>query len=148
MIVDHISNAWRYSNLHPGFQGAFDFLKTADLSKEFEGREIDGQRLMLRVTQAPGKGHEGARLETHRDYIDIQYGFRGMDEIGWKAACELAQPDGQYDSAHDVRFYNDKPSAWLPIGPGYFAVFFPEDAHAPLGGTGDLHKIIMKIRLQ
>jgi methionine aminotransferase len=31
------------------------------------------------------------------------------------------------------------------VRPGDFAVFFPSDAHAPGGGTGPVHKIVVKV---
>jgi beta-galactosidase beta subunit len=31
------------------------------------------------------------------------------------------------------------------LQPGSFAIFFPEDAHAPLSSTGRVHKIVVKV---
>jgi biofilm protein TabA len=29
--------------------------------------------------------------------------------------------------------------------PGTFAIFFPEDAHAPMAGEGLIHKVVVKV---
>ena len=40
-----------------------------------------------------------------------------------------------------------RPAAWFPLGRGQFAVFFPDDAHAPLAATGSLHKVVIKVEV-
>jgi beta-galactosidase beta subunit len=47
--------------------------------------------------------------------------------------------------ANDIGFVKDQPTLWIPVPPGSFAVFFPEDGHAPLAGDGPLRKIVLKI---
>ena len=44
-------------------------------------------------------------------------------------------------------FFADQPLAWAALPPGKFMIFFPEDAHAPLAGSGDLHKAVMKFAI-
>ncbi|HPY90089.1 MAG TPA: YhcH/YjgK/YiaL family protein [Lentisphaeria bacterium] len=36
--------------------------------------------------------------------------------------------------------------AWFPVRPGCFAIFYPEDAHAPCCGQGVCRKIVLKIK--
>ena len=49
------------------------------------------------------------------------------------------------DPAKDVGFFAEEPSTWLTLQPMHFAVFFPADAHAPLGGSGPVKKAILKV---
>ena len=147
MILDHLSNAKKYEASHPLFPKAFDFLRRADLAALTEGKHvIDGKNLYASVDIMNGRGHRGAKLEVHRNYIDIQYTLSGHEEIGWKnlSACKISK--GIFDTEKDIAFFGDQPSCWLSVPAGHFAIFFPEDAHAPLGGAGRLHKVIMKIR--
>jgi len=51
----------------------------------------------------------------------------------------------EFDNEKDLRFFDDEPETWVSMPPNTFTIFFPQDAHAPLGGKGDLHKIIVKI---
>ncbi|HSW44887.1 MAG TPA: YhcH/YjgK/YiaL family protein [Phycisphaerae bacterium] len=146
MILDRLENAGRYEQSHKGFKEAFDFLRSAKLSSLDAGRHpVDGDRVFVVIVRDPGRGRSGAKLEIHRKYIDIQLVIAGQEEIGWKPAAACTQPDGQFDTTKDLGFFRDQSALWLPMPPATFAVFFPEDAHAPLGGEGTLHKAIAKV---
>ena len=62
--------------------------------------------------------------------------------------------DGKYDIAdagfteQDIAFYIDKPTAYTKIYPGQFAIYFPEDGHAPGIGQGNIRKVVIKIPVQ
>jgi YhcH/YjgK/YiaL family protein len=148
MIVDSWSEAARYEALHPRFARAFEFFLRAGLATMAPGRyDIDGSRLYLSVDVAEGRGREGARLESHRRYIDIQYVVDGDEEIGWQPVAGCRAP-GRYDEARDIVFYDDRPASWISLPPGHFAIFFPGDAHAPLGGRGAIRKAIVKVAVE
>ena len=146
MILDRLDNSRIYEALHQGFAEAFDFLKRKDIGELSPGRyDIDGDRVFAVVVQIEGKGREGAKLEIHKKYIDIQFEISGTDEIGWKPSNECINVDSEFDKEKDLGFFNDEPETWVFMPPNTFTIFFPQDAHAPLGGKGDLHKIIVKI---
>jgi len=145
VILDTLVQSGRYAGLHPAFSRAFDFLQTTDLSALAPGRhDLDADRLFVLIDHQDGRGHAGARLEAHRRYIDIQLTLDGAEEIGWLplAACSKA---GAFDAEKDIGFFDDPPRLWLPVPPGTFALFFSEDAHAPLAGVGRLRKAIVKV---
>jgi YhcH/YjgK/YiaL family protein len=50
-----------------------------------------------------------------------------------------------YDEAKDIEFFNDKPGLTIVLNEGHFAIFFPNDAHAPLRGEKPVKKCIVKI---
>jgi biofilm protein TabA len=149
MIFDTLSNAARHVALHPGFTEAFDFLRRPDLATLSSGRhEVDGPSLYASIGRDEGRGRNGARLETHRKYVDIQYVVSGDEVIGWSdlAACQATGLG--YDEARDIEFYTAQSTTWVPVPPGSFAIFFPTDAHAPLAGRGPVHKVVMKVANQ
>jgi len=149
MVLDTLALADRYVALHPGFGEAFEFLSKTSLASLAPGRhEIDGDRIYVLVDHKSGRGHQSARLEAHRRYIDIQYTIEGMEEIGWTPLAACRPPAGGFDDAQDIAFFDDRPATWLSVPPGHFAVFFPDDAHAPLGGQGLLKKAIVKIAVK
>jgi biofilm protein TabA len=146
MILDHLNNSDRYRGMHPAFARAFDFLRRPDLGELAVGRhEIDGDRLFALVNMGVGKGRAAARLEAHRRYIDIQFTFSGDEVIGWRPRGMCTSIDEAYDAAKDIEFYHDKSATWLNVPGPFFAIFFPEDGHAPMAGECPYHKIIIKI---
>ncbi len=146
MIIDRLDEARRYVGLHPLFARAFETLLRPDLSSLQAGRHlIEGDRLYLVIALEEGAGMEGAVLEAHRKYIDIQFVIEGTDMIGWRPIRECAHLSQPYDAAKDLELYGERPLSWSPVAGSRFAVYFPCDAHAPLGGTGRLRKAIMKV---
>ncbi len=146
MILDDLKHAARYDSLHSGFAAGFEFLLRDDLGQLESGRhELDGDRLFALVNRDPGRGHEGARLEAHRKYIDIQLLVDGSEEIGWRPTAECRQITDPYDEARDVIFFADPPQAWINLPPRKFMIFYPQDAHAPLAARGDNTKVVIKV---
>lgn len=148
MILDTLARADRYSNLHPLFARAFDFLRSTDLDALAPGRhDIEGEQLFALVEDGAGRTRAEAQLECHRRYIDIQLVLAGVDEMGWKPLADCMTPATDYDAARDIRFFDDAPASWISTPPGSFCLFFPDDAHAPLVSAGRIRKVVLKIEL-
>jgi len=148
MIVDYLQNSDRYSLLQAGFADAFAFLRRANLAELPDGRhEIDGDRLFAIVSHIEGRGREKSLLEAHRRYIDIQFVIGGQDSIGWMPTVDCERVASRYDPEKDVEFFFDRPATWLEIPSRAFAIFHPEDAHAPLASSGPIHKVVIKVAL-
>ena len=146
MIIDSLDHAARYVPLHPLFARAFEALRRPDLSSLPAGRHpIEGDRLYLVIALEDGVGTERAVLEAHRKYIDIQFVIDGTDMIGWRPLGECTNVSQPYDATKDLGLFGERPLSWSPVTGTRFAVFFPGDAHAPLGGTGRLRKAILKV---
>jgi YhcH/YjgK/YiaL family protein len=146
MILDVLRQSALYKDLYPHFDRALTFLARTELASLPAGRYVlDGERLYISIDQKEGRGREGARLEAHRKYIDIQFTIEGDEEIGWMPTSGCVRPIGLFDAASDILFYEDRPTTWVSVPSGLFAIFFPEDAHAPLAGRGLLRKAIAKI---
>ena len=146
MIVDKLSQAEKYYDMHSGFEKAFTFLRENDLSKLAVGRhEIDGDRLFCLISQGPGKTRDEAKLEAHRKYIDIQYVISGTDEMGWKPTAECTNIETEYSEGNDIEFFKDKPQTWMKVPAGSFAIFFPQDAHAPMVSNSEIRKAVIKV---
>ena len=146
IILDRLERAESYYHMHPAFDKAFAFLSQDALAELPIGRhEIDGDRMFCIISKGPGRSRAEANLEAHRKYIDIQYVIAGTDEMGWSptAACTLSHV--AYDADKDIEFFKDEPESWTQVPAGSFVIFFPEDAHAPLVGSGQIHKAVLKI---
>ena len=157
MVLAPLATHRRYTALHPAFARAFEFLVHAqwdaltperNRARHSARHAIDGDRMYVSVDHVEGRGREGARLEAHRRYIDIQFTIEGSEEIGWKPLAACVEPDGAFDESKDVRFFSDRPESWVSLPAGHFAIFFPDDAHAPLAGHGTIRKAIVKIAVE
>lgn len=147
MIVDSLANAEKYYAIHPLFQKAFEFLKSSPLSTMENGTTVLVENDLKAIVQTPD-GHApcDAKLEYHRAFIDIQYVISGDETMGWSPLEGLGHP-GEFHEKDDYGIAADKPMAWIPVRPGSFAVFFPEDAHAPNIGPSKIKKVVIKVRV-
>ncbi|HQU46349.1 MAG: hypothetical protein B7Z73_09360 [Planctomycetia bacterium 21-64-5] len=149
MILDRLANGRQYAVLHPGFAAALAALADPSTAELPVGRHaIDGERLYLIKGHDPGRSREGARLESHRRYIDIQLTLAGQEEIGWLPLADCGEPETAFPTERDIAFYSARPETWLAVPPGTFAIFFPSDAHAPLAGEGELVKAVAKVAVE
>jgi biofilm protein TabA len=146
MILDTLKNLEHYATLHPLFPRVIAFLRSTDLSTLTPGiHPIIDKQLFVIVEEAQGRSRDEAKLECHRRYIDIQLVLEGTDEMGWKPLAGCQQPVSDYNEERDIRFFNDIADSWISTPANAFCIFFPQDAHAPLVGTGKIRKLIFKI---
>lgn len=146
MILDRLDLASRYESIHPGFAAGFEYLRSTNLIEMAAGRhEVDRDRMYVVINREVGRGRDGAKFESHRRYIDIQLTLSGTDEIAWRALSDCHKPTSPFDVAKDYVLYDDPKETWLIIPPGSFAIFYPEDVHAPLGASCELIKAVLKV---
>ena len=148
MILDSLKNYKRYTSLHPLFAKAFEYIEATDFTTVEDGKiELDGDNLYLAISSITAKKREEAVMETHNRYIDIQLPLLGVETIGWKAGCELANEKTPYNPDNDITFFTDQPTTHTKIYPGQFVIYFPEDGHAPGIGEGSIRKIVVKVKI-
>ena len=147
MLLDKLANWQLYAACHPAFSQAFAYLADSDFIAKAEGRyTIDGDRVYAIVQDCEGRGVEGAKLEGHRKYIDIQFVVSGDEFMGWSDTADIV---GQgYDAEKDVEFFTGDCQTWVDVPPDHFAVFFPSDGHAPLAATGPCRKVVVKVEVE
>ena len=144
MVIDKIENLEKYASLNPMFAQAIEFLKSTDLNAHEIGKvNLQGDDLVVNFAQARPKTKEEAKLETHNSFIDIQIPLDGVEVMGYTPRADLL--DAEYNAEKDITFYPGLAESYLTIKPGMFAIFFPEDGHAP-GVTPDgVKKVIVKV---
>lgn len=148
MIIDKLENSSKYFGMNPNFHKAFSFLQNNDLTKmEASKYEIDGDKVYAAITSKEGKRKDEAKLEIHKKYIDIQYLIDGSEAMGWKYTKDCKIAIGEFNAEKDILFYEDAPEVWFNLVPGTFAIFFPDDAHAPMISNENVHKIVVKVAL-
>jgi len=149
MIIDTIKNASKYFSAHPLFAKAFEYISNTDLTNATDGKADISEGLKAIFSNAPGKTKEAscAKFECHNKNIDIQLCINGLETIGWKPREKCITPNGDYNAEKDVQFYNDTPDTFFQLTNGQFAIFFPEDVHAPMIGEGQIKKLVIKVKI-
>ena len=150
MIIDTIDNASRYDCVHPLFEKAFDYITSLNLATIEDGKyEIQGDNLRAIVSNKKGmtEAESSAKFECHDKHIDIQFCISGVEKIGWKPRAACSSQKGEYNPEKDVLFYNDAPDMYFELRNGQFAIFYPEDVHAPMIGDGMIKKLVIKVKL-
>lgn len=149
MIIDSLANAERYSSIHPLFAQAFEYIKSFDLKNAEIGKTDLSEGLKIIVAEKEGmtKDESIAKFECHNQNIDIQLCISGKETIGWKSRQSCKSPRGEYNSEKDVLFYEDAPDMFFELTDNQFAIFFPEDVHAPMIGEDVIKKLIVKVRI-
>ncbi|MFL5808442.1 MAG: YhcH/YjgK/YiaL family protein [Flavisolibacter sp.] len=148
MVIDTLDNADKYVSLHPRFKKAFEFIKSQDLNKIEPGKyPIDGADLHASVSLKDGVKIEDAKFEAHDHFIDIQVCPGGKEKLGWKPRNKCVDIKDPYNAEKDVIFFKDKPDMYFELNAGQFAIFYPEDVHAPMIGEGPIKKLVVKVRM-
>lgn len=149
MIHAPLDQSARYEGLHPLFKAAFDYLKSHDLSRlapqtiTIQGEEIYGS--LMELASNP---QDEQPLEAHDRHIDIQLLLAGEERIGWSPRSRCQEITVPYDMEKDILFFGERPTSFVDLVPGEFVILYPEDAHAPMIGSGDqIKKIIIKVKL-
>ena len=147
MVVDTLDNLEKYASLNPLFPKAIEFLKSTDLNALEVGKiELQGSDLVINIAQTSPKTKEAAKLETHNAFIDIQVPLSGIEVMGYTAGSDCVPADAPYSVEKDITFFEGLAEAYIPVKPGMFAIFFPQDGHAPGISPDGVKKIIVKVK--
>ena len=147
MIIDKLENIGMYASVNPLFAQAIEFLKSTDLNAHELGKVVlkEGE-LFVNFAAARPKTKDDAKIETHNNFIDIQIPLTGTELMGYMPKTDLAE--AEYNAEKDVTFYPGHATDYLTVKPSMFAIFFPEDAHAPGVTEVELKKVIVKVRVK
>lgn len=143
MIIDTLEHLNEYTPICPAFAAVARFIKTHNLETLPDGRyNLDADGAFVNVQTVAAKTADNALLETHRKMIDVQVPVAD-ETIGVAPLCTLS--DAPFDKERDVAFHSERPQSFVNLKRGMFAVFFPQDGHAPGITAKPLHKAIFKL---
>lgn len=147
MVVDTLDKLSFYAGLNPLFEDVIQFLAANDLDKLEAGKHIiKGDDLFLNITTAKGKTKEEAVMETHNNMIDIQIPLSAPEAYGYTPRKDL--PEAEYNAAKDItKIPGILGQTYVECQPGMFAIFFPQDGHAPcVSEAPEIKKAIFKVK--
>lgn len=131
MILDHVSKISSYHFDNENMRIAQEFLMKNDYrTLPKEKVEIKGDEVYLvyhDITQNP---LEGSLYEAHRDYADIHFTLEGVNFIR-ATSRESLSITKEYTEEGDYMLGTYEGESYTDsfMGPGYFGVYMPEDAH-------------------
>ncbi len=146
MIVCPWNELNRYAPILPGIE---EVLKTVEELTDFTPRTIPlsgGNKIL--VQQGTTKDAATQKVETHRNYLDIQYIVTGEETVGWAPTATLTPAD-EYNPVKDKQMYVG-PVDFMRIGQGYCYVVYPEDGHMPgvhLDAPHTYTKLVVKLKV-
>lgn len=146
MIIDTIDNLRKYVSVN-SYMSELEVMIDAHNYLEWkEGKHpIDGGAFFVNITTAKGRTKEEATLEIHRRYIDVQVPLDKEETYGYTPLRDLPT-DYEFDQQKDIaKFPGLAAQSYVTCKPGMFALFLPEDGHAPCIGEGDIKKAIFKL---
>jgi len=128
MVFDSIKNYRQYTGLGTDFAKVFECISGDQIKKEPGRYELSGGIYYL-VQSYETKPESEGFFEAHRKYIDVQYIAAGRELHNFTnlAGLKTREP---YSEEKDVIILDGKGNG-LVLETGFFAVYFPEDAHMP-----------------
>lgn len=145
MVIDTLDNLGKYVSLNPLFEDVLNFIQTNDLNNLEPGKhQIKGADLFVNIQNAKGKTKDVALLETHKKMIDIQIPLSAAETFGYTPLCYLSE--AEYNAEKDITKYEGLADTYVTCKPGEFAIFFPQDGHAPcITEEPEIKKAIFKV---
>ena len=152
MILDRIENANQYFCMGPQWETALTAIQQYDPAKFVKGEKImldNGVKLLQ--FEPNTKARDLVKFEAHRKFADIMFFPAGEEKIAWKPTAELQNITTEYTEEMEALLATlDDDAVEIPMKPGMFIVFLPQDAHGPdiaIGEPGPVRRCVVKVPL-
>lgn len=146
MIICPWKEIRRYIGCVPGLEEAIEAIENLKSMEPATYPLANGCKFFI-GEESTTRPAEGAQLEAHRNFLDVQYVFEGEEYMGW-APVDALSVAKEYVAEHDCSMHEGK-CQYFHIPAGYCYIVFPEDAHAPmvhLDKPMTERKIIVKLK--
>jgi biofilm protein TabA len=151
MISDKLERLAFYASVSPRFPAAIKFLLNNPAALADGRHDILGDDCFALVQGYNTKPLAEAAFEAHRIYADIQVILAGEETLLWTPLENVGAVTQPYAAEKDIAFYaSPRSSSALNLRAGEFAVFYPNDAHAPgmqTHGPVAVRKVVIKVRV-
>ena len=152
MIIDRIENASQYFCLGPQWKTALTAMQEYDPAKFQKGEKIQlDHGVKLLQFEPTTKLRSDVKFEAHRKFADVMFFAGGEEKIAWKPTADLQNVTAEYTEEMEALLATvDEDALEVPMKPGMFIVFLPQDAHAPdiaIGAPASARRIVIKVPL-
>lgn len=145
MLVSSMKKYKNILNFFPQLEIVFDYVIKNINNKTLDGQYNITKEIYAVVQTCQPKIKNEQVLEKHKKYVDLQLVISGKEKIGWKFFDKKFKVLKKYNTKKDISFYSNKPDTFINLKKGEFAIFFPEDTHAPLCCDNIVKKCVVKI---
>lgn len=146
MIFDCCENLSLYMNRDDA-RRIYDFVSSVNTETPTGKHEIDGDRIFAFVSEYETKTREQAVLEAHNKYLDLHFLVYGEEKQEFYYRPQMAE-SVPYDSECEAALYVfPERKNELILRPGFFTLYFTDDAHAPqlaVSAPEKVKKIVVK----
>lgn len=150
--TDSTVNAVEFANQYAAnkelWDKLFTFLAENDLNTLPASKHVlvEG-KCWVNIMEYTPKPAQDTRIETHNDFIDLQYTFDGDEVYG---VARTLIPVTEYDPEKDRTFFRTEDEIdYVPSKPDRFFLYFPGENHQPSVATtenpGTSRKVVGKI---
>lgn len=150
MIYDSLDNLKNYISI-PFLKDIVEFIDKTDILSLSKGDiQIKGDDLYVKVLKYKPQEASKNYFETHRDYIDVQIVFKGVELMQVVQPEHLTETD-EFKLEGDFVFYKATENiSDLVVANNEFAVFFAGEPHKPgcmyKNNDCDILKLVFKVR--
>lgn len=149
MIFGNINDAKQYNvlNTYENMKIALDYLKEGHFMDEVNTKTpINGDLVFAFKNIVNTKGFENY-FEVHHKYADVFYCVKGQEDVYFTSAKKL-HPLEDFIEEIDIVHGTVDTYQKITLQVGDYIILFPEDAHAPGRGNGELlEKIVVKVKV-
>lgn len=134
--VNAVEFATQYAANRELWDKLFAFLRDTDLKTLPAGKHvIEEGRVWVNILEYTPKDAAATKIESHKDFIDLQYTFEGKELMG---VAGHVIPTGDYDPVKDKTNYTtDEEITYSEAAPDRFFLYFPCDMHQPSVAASD-----------
>jgi len=126
----------------------FKFLQESDLTQMEIGKyPIEEEKCIAIISEYDTKDLNEAKIESHKNNIDLQYVITGKELIGL-VSIEKTTVKIPYNDVKDVIIYDSENVEYHPATNETFFLFFPGEIHQPgvkIKEKNHVKKLVIKI---
>ena len=148
MIADYADKLNTYEEFKDYADMVQQFIKKQKEENLPEGRYDLENGIFALVQKYTTKPLEGAQMESHKKYCDLQYFIEGKEKIYWASLRKLTVENDMTPENDAILYVSGPWQGYTVFEPGMFGFYAPEDGHMP-GIAADepsaVKKIVFKI---
>ncbi|MDO4960605.1 MAG: YhcH/YjgK/YiaL family protein [Eubacteriales bacterium] len=142
MIYGNVYTAETQAAFSPALLRAIEWCRSTDVSEMHESKFFpEGESFQVIICERITGDKTEKPAEVHRACVEVQYCAEGRQLMGYYPDTGVYEiSEDHLDEPRDVRFYkncSEAPEVMLPLYPGQYCIFFPEDVHRPWCTAGD-----------